>query len=159
LKDNYSDKYKANLTVVAVNVDTRVCRVLWEWDRPPQQSVATGVAGMTPVVLVPNRRKLYIFTWEYLDAAFYYNQNPVARPWTEANTGGIIEISFKPGYINPTWKVIPYPKALRAYCSTLNWGNKWAGDVIVNNAYYDPLRDTIWGTAAGAYAIFTMRWA
>lgn len=156
--------YTDNLSVLAARCSGQSSgqtRRIWTWDRPPQSSVESGVAGETPVVLVPNRRRLYIFIGEYLDWARYYSEGPNPRPWTSTNTGGIIEISFDSGYANSTWKVIPYPKALRAYTATLRSesARPWAGDVLVRQAYYDPLRDCIWGTLANGQIIFTMKWA
>lgn len=154
------DLYTDNLCVIAVNVNTRTYRDVWQWDRPPQQSIASGVASMTPVIYIPSRRKLYIFIREYLDSPYQWQGIP-AQPWTAANTGGIIEVSFTDAsHTTNTWQVIPYSAEAKARALLVpRDGGANLGDVAINNAFYDPTRDMIFATFAGDTAVLKWTWA
>jgi hypothetical protein len=148
--NSYNQFLTQNLSLVAMKCsgpNKGLTRRLWTWDRPPYESLAGGQAGQNPMVLVPSRRRLYLFLWEYLDAPIYYNTGTFRYPFDAAHTGGIVKIQFDNTYSTVTnWSVAKYPTELASVIKP--WiesetGKTYLNDIAAKIAVYDPARDEI----------------
>jgi hypothetical protein len=125
-----------------------------------------GVTGQLPVVHVPSRRKIYIFYPEFRDRAAWYNGSTEREPGSFGPDGqglfdgGIYEISFDAGYINPIVTMIPYAQGLKDYAIAMNQPpinpdqRNRAEDVCFFNAWYDAPRDKIYASFNNYWEIF-----
>ncbi len=146
----------------AINVTTGVRRVLAStgliYSNSTRTSGLGGQAGSTPFVFVPSRRRLYIFLWEWFDYSSWHNDASYNGPLTI--DGGIMEFTFNPGYTSYTLQNIPYPTVIRDYASTLatEVSGRLHKSVFINNAFYDPIKDRIYGINGNGVKIFEWRW-
>jgi hypothetical protein len=146
----------------AINVDTGARRVLCNtgivYSNAARTSGLAAQAGSTPFVFVPSRRRLYIFLWEWFEYAGWHNVASYDPPFTI--DGGIIEFTFNADYTSYTMQNIPYPTAIRDYASTLptEVAGRLHKSVFINNAFYDPVKDRIYGINGNGSKIFEWRY-